>query len=172
MAFIVNTMAFIVNNCKRRCLEAKFMNRKPDSSAPKYKYCQGFQDIECQIVEADGLIRKLTDRDYYLPESSDVGMPDCPGCTFYAYELFGIYIGTIWVHESRASEISVTANYVPMAEFQAYLDGSRSCPTRLTREQAETMLYCNVQVVDVNEIALEYLHNGTYVKHSAEIRPL
>jgi hypothetical protein len=32
------------------------------------------------------------------------------------------------------------------------------------------MLYCNVQVVDVNEIA--YLHNGTYVKHSAEIRPL
>jgi hypothetical protein len=30
--FIVNTMVFIVNNCKR-LLEAKFMNRKPDSSA-------------------------------------------------------------------------------------------------------------------------------------------
>jgi hypothetical protein len=33
------------------------------------------------------------------------------------------------------------------------------------------MLYCNVQVVDVNEI-LSNTHNGTYVKHSAEIRPL
>jgi hypothetical protein len=69
--------------------QAKFMNRKPDSRCPKNS--QGFQDIECQIVEVDGLIRKLTDRDYYLPESSDVGMPDCPGCTFYAYELFDLH---------------------------------------------------------------------------------
>jgi hypothetical protein len=90
-------------------------------------------------------------------------MPNFPGCTFYAYELFGIYIGTIWFHDSRASTISVTANYVPMAEFQAYLDGSRSCPARLSRDEAEDLLDCNVQIVDVNEIALEYLHNGTYL---------
>jgi hypothetical protein len=71
-------------------------------------------------------------------------MPDCPGCTFYAYELFDLHRNDLG--HSR-SIWNLCANYVPMAEFQAYLDGSRSCPTRLTRGTAETMLYCNVQVV-------------------------
>jgi hypothetical protein len=77
------------------------MNRKPDSSA-KYKIAR-FQDIECQVVEVDGLIQ-LTDRDYYLPESRTLVCQiaqDAPSMLTSC----SIYIGTIWVHESRASEI-------------------------------------------------------------------
>jgi hypothetical protein len=121
------------------------MNRKPDSSAPSTSIAVS---RECQIVEADGLIRKLTDRDYYLPESRRWYArlprmhPTIRSCS--------IYIGTIWVHESR--------HLISVCELCA-LAGSKLIWTALVAarqdlpEQAETMLYCNVQVVDVNEIA-------------------
>jgi hypothetical protein len=114
-----------------------------------------------QIVEAGGLIQ-LTDLRYYLPTSSGWYVK-FPGYTFYATcileftsERFGSNSGNIYN--------LCNCRHVPMAEFQAYLDSSRSCPARLSRDREPKITpgLLNVRCERERGLGL-YLHNRTYL---------